>query len=109
MFIKDIIAQLAHKLTGRQCSSCTHNRCGRCCHPSGSMFMKCWHSITRPGYKYSQSVQYFTTVLPAINDALQAGINLGMTEEENYQLQKIKAALEEAENAARESGLLEED
>ena len=108
MFIKNIIAKLAHNLTGRKCNSCTHNRGGRCCHPSGSMFMKCWHSITRPGYEYSESVHYFNTVVPAINDALQVGINADLTEEERYQLQKISAAVQEAGELARESGLLED-
>lgn len=116
MFIKNIIAKLAHNMTGRKCNSCTHNCGGRCCHPSGSMFMKCWHSITRPGYEYSESVHYFNTVVPEINDALQVindalqkGMDTGLTEEEKYQLQKIAAAVQEAGEMARESGLLEEE
>lgn len=109
MFIKNIIATLAHKLTGRKCSSCTHNCGGRCCHPSGSMFMKCWHSITRPGYEHSESVHYSNTAGTAASAGLQAGMASGLTEEEQYQLEKIKAVLQDAEDEARESGLLTED
>lgn len=94
-----LLSKLIEKLTGRKCSSCAHNRGGRCCHPSGSMFMKCWHSITRPGYtgKYERTTG---TVQPAQDHAL--------TDEEQYQLQKIKDVLQEAEDTARESGLLED-
>ena len=109
MFIKNIIAKLAHKLTGRKCSSCTHNCGGRCCHPSGNMFMKCWHSITRPGYEHSESVHYANTAGAAVKEGLQAGMDAGLTEEEQHQLQKIKASLQEAENTARDCGLLKEE
>lgn len=50
MNIKSIMVSLAKKLTGRECVTCRHNRGGRCCHPNGKMFMRCWNSITRPGY-----------------------------------------------------------
>jgi hypothetical protein len=69
------------------------------------MFMKCWHSITRPGYEYSESKNYNIMAGIAVSEGLQAGL----TEEEQYQLQKIKAVLQDAEDEARESGLLAED
>lgn len=87
--LKNILSVLIGKLTGRKCGSCTHNCGGRCCHPSGSMYMKCFHSITHPGYENSKQAT-------------------GLTEEEQYQLQKIKAVLQEAGETARESGLMED-
>lgn len=51
--LKNLLSVLIGKLTGRKCGNCTHNCGGRCCHPSGSMFMKCFHSVTRPGYESS--------------------------------------------------------
>lgn len=87
--LKNLLSALIGKLTGRKCGSCTHNCGGRCCHPSGSMFMKCFHSVTRPGYESSKR-------------------DTGLTEEEQHQLQKIKAVLQEAGETARESGLLED-
>ena len=93
MGIKILLRNVAEKLTGRKCSRCKHNRAGHCCHPDGRMFMKCWHSVTRPGFEYSESVA-----------CAQAGA--GLTAEEQYQLQKIKATLQEAGETARESGLL---
>lgn len=108
MGIKIILQIVAEKLTGRKCSHCKYNRAGRCCHPDGRMFMKCWHSVTRPGYEYSESVFYHNTAGQAATDGLQAGLAANLTEEEHYQLQKIKASLQEAEDIARKSGLLED-
>ena len=51
MSIKRFLARLVEKITGRKCSRCRYNCAGRCCHPDGRMFMRCWHGITRPGYK----------------------------------------------------------
>lgn len=84
MIIKRLLARVAEKLTGRKCAGCLHNCRGRCVHPDGRMFMRCWHSITKPGFTQ------------------------GLTTEEQHQLQKIKGVLQEAEDAARESGLLED-
>lgn len=108
MGIKILLRIVAEKLTGRKCSRCKNNRAGHCCHPDGRMFMKCWHSITRPGYEYSESVYYYNTAGQAATDGLQAGMAAGLTAEEQHQLQKIKASLQEAGDIARESGLLEE-
>ncbi len=90
MAIKSIITRWAEKLTGRKCSKCDHNCGGRCCHPDGNMFLRCWNSITRPGFTHTQETQ------PA-----------PMTPEEEYQLQKIRETLAEAEDTARDGGLLE--
>lgn len=95
MSIKTYLVNLAEKLTRRKCTRCRFNIKGRCCHPDGRMFMKCWQSITRPGFekrppRYLRKEQDLTT-------------------EEQHQLAKIKATLQEAEDMARESGLLTED
>lgn len=95
MAIKHHITRLAEKLTGRKCGRCTHNCGGRCCHPNGNMFLRCWNSITRPGFE-----------LPTSDETAQPR---PMTQEEEYQLQKIREVLQEAEDEARESGLLSED
>lgn len=92
MPIKNFLARLAVKITGKKCTSCRHNYSGRCCHPDGSVFMRCWKSITRPGFEEKQ--------LPLQGE---------MTPAERQQFEKIKEALQEAEDFARESGLLEED
>lgn len=93
MFIKNLLRRVAEKLTGKKCSRYKYNRGGYCTHPDGSMFMRCWHSVTRPGFtgKYEK-----TAHAPEL------------TPEEEYQLGKIKTALEEAGEIARESGLVED-
>lgn len=92
MSIKTYLVNQAEKVTGRKCSRCRHNCGGRCCHPNGRMFMKCWQSITRPGFE-KRPPRYLKP-------------DTGLTTEEQYQLQKIKGVLQEAEDNARESGLL---
>lgn len=92
MSIKRIITKLAEKLTGRKCTSCQHNVNSRCCHPNGKMFMRCWNSCTRPGYERKRRTAKIAELTP----------------EQEYQLQKIRETLAEAEDLARESGLLEE-
>ena len=94
MSIKRTLTKAAEKITGRKCTRCLHNRGGRCCHPNGRMFMKCWQSITRPGFEKRPPRFLKTTT----ND---------LTPEEQHQLEKIKDVLQEAEDSARESGLLE--
>ena len=91
MFIKNLLTRMVAKLTGRKCSRCLHNCGARCCHPNGRMFMKCWHSITRPGFSKR----------PLQND-------LDLTPEEQHQLQKIRDVLQEAEDTARGCGLVED-
>ncbi len=107
MGIKILLRNVAEKLTGRKCCRCKYNRAGRCCHPDGRMFMKCWHSVTRPGFEYSESVACAQAGAAAA-EGLQAGLAAGLTAEEQHQLQKIKASLQEAEDIARKSGLLGE-
>ena len=94
MSIKTNLVNLAEKITGRKCSSCDHNHSGRCCHPYGRMFMKCWQSITRPGWKYRPKY-------------LKTDTQDQLTTEEQHQLEKIKATLQEAGETARDGGLLE--
>lgn len=95
MSIKTYLVNQAEKVTGRKCSRCRHNCGGRCCHPNGRMFMKCWQSITRPGFD-KRPPRYLKA------DSAE------LTAEEQHQLHKIKCTLDDAEEMARESGLLED-
>lgn len=118
MFIKSYLSQLVEKITGRKCTRCRHNCAGRCCHPVGRMFMRCWHSITRPGFemrpaRYLKTGTDLNKVQKTGRYVSEAGrenstLPAPLTPEEEYQLQKIRAALEEAGATARESGLLED-
>lgn len=120
MSIKSTLTRAAEKITGRKCTRCLHNCKGRCCHPDGRMFMRCWQSITRPGFekrppRYLKTEDKRREELLAPGRAAAEGIKAGMevkpaplTPEQKYQLAKIKATLQQAEDAARESGLLED-
>ena len=91
MSIKNLLARLVEKITGRKCCRCLHNCGGRCAHPSDSMFMRCWHEITRPGYEPRPTQE------PG-----------DLTEEERHQMQKIVASLQEASETAKDGGLLDD-
>ena len=109
MSIKNTMVRIAEEITGRKCSRCTNNRAGRCCHPDGNTFMRCWQSITRPGFEYSPSVEGYNNAAAAVA-GLEAGLEPGdMTQEEKYQLGKIVETLQEASEAAQDAGLLEDD
>ena len=109
MLIKNLLRRVAEKLTGKKCSRCKFNCCGHCTHPDPTMFDRCWNSVTMPGFlgKYESPSLSYAEALAAAGEALQKGITEPLTPEEEYQLGKIKAALEEAGEIARESGLLE--
>lgn len=96
MSIKTFFVLLAEKITGRKCGNCRHNCTGRCCHPNGNTFLRCWHSITRPGFE-KRSPRYLKP------EALK------LTREEQQKLRKIEDVLREAGDTARESGLVEDD
>lgn len=115
--IKRLLRRLVEKLTGRKCSRCCHNCGGRCCHPNGKMFMRCWHSITLPGFKkkpprYLKIEDEMAKHGGAhIYEAAKAGMitkPAQLTVEQEQLLEKIKATLRDAEDIARESGLLED-
>ena len=106
--IKHYLTRLAEKITGRKCSKCLHNVKGRCCHPNGRMFMRCWTSIRRPGFEYSEAVHFARTCGAACAEGIQAGMAAPMTDEEQRLLQKIQGTLDAAETNAREAGLLED-
>lgn len=136
MSIKSTMTRAAEKITGRKCTRCLHNCKGRCCHPDGRMFMRCWQSITRPGFE-KRPPRYLKTKdvtdpeelmrkaqqYLAESDPQRPTINMTvadlqhiepiepapLTPEQKYQLAKIKATLQAAEDEARESGLLTED
>lgn len=116
MSIKYYLARLVEKITGKKCSRCRHNCGGRCVHPSDGMYMRCWHGITRPGFEYSPSVEYYNYAAAAVAGlvaGLEAGLEAGMepgdmTPEEKYQLAQIVTTLQEASATARDGGLLED-
>lgn len=91
MSIKNNLVKIAEKITGRKCCRCHFNVAGRCCHPNGETFCRCWQSITRPGFKERQPQE------PG-----------DMTPEEKYQLGKIVESLQEASDTAKDAGLLED-
>ena len=119
MEIKSLLARAMERVTGRKCSRCRYNCKRRCCHPDGRMFMKCWQSITRPGFKKrpprylkaeDKRREELLTQGRAAAEGFKAGIEVKpapLTPEQQHQLEKIKATLQEAEDTARESGLLE--
>lgn len=123
MSIKHHFARLAEKITGRKCSRCYCNTRGRCCHPDGNTFMRCYHSMTRPGFKYSESKRYanevgakfaegFLSGLAAHNAAIDEETRTqapgDLTPEEKHQLGKIVESLQEASTTAQDAGLLDE-
>lgn len=108
MSIKYHLTKIAEKLTGRKCTSCGHNVAGRCCHPDGAMFMKCWQSLTRPGFKHSESVHHANTAAAAAAEGIQSGLAAELTPEQQHQLEKIKETLQEAGEIARDGGLVED-
>lgn len=91
MSIKRFLTRLVEKITGRKCSRCRYNMGGRCCHPDGEMFMRCWHGITRPGYTGRYERQEWD-----------------LTAEEKDQMAKIVTSLQEASKTARDGGMLED-
>lgn len=116
MPIKNLLTRAAENITGRKCRRCTHNHRGRCCHPDGNMFMKCWQSITRPGFekkkpRYLRVDEWDKHGSDRNYEAAKAGMAVRpapLTPEQQHQLEQIKASLEEAAEKARESGLLED-
>lgn len=93
MFIIRFLQRVAERITGRRCCCCRHCVGGKCAHPSDSMFMRCRHGITRPGYE-KRPPRYLNK-------------DGHLTVEEQHQLQKIRATLQEAEDNARDGHLLE--
>ncbi len=85
-------AIVAEALTGRCCEKCEHYAKGSCWHPDFKTRDECMTSLRPVGYKKRT---------PAASAKLTA--------EEQHQLQKIKATLQEAGDIASESGLLGED
>lgn len=108
MAIKSFIIKTAEKITGRKCSRCAHNCGGHCAHHWEGMFARCWKTITRPGWTRKSEVVEYAKAGQACAEGFLDGYG-NLTEEEKYQLQKIREALECAEDMARESGLITED
>ena len=105
MSIKQFLRDWYAKRTGRKCASCTHSCGGRCCHPDGNMFMRCFNSITRPGFECAPSIH----VEGRNNEAAAAVLHVAdLTEEELHQLGKIVETLKEASATAKDGGLLGE-
>lgn len=107
MSIKYNLVKLAEKITGRKCCRCHFNVAGRCCHPNGETFCRCWQSITRPGY--AERVHFPSVMASAAELRKQDTQAPGdLTEEEKYQMGKIVETLQEASATAKDGGLLEE-
>lgn len=106
MIIKTYLAPLVEKITGRKCSRCMYNGGGKC-HHSDEMYAKCWRSLTKPGYE-ERPARYLK---PKPQQAAKAEKvePAPLTPEQKLQLEKIRAVLQEAEDTARESGLVSED
>lgn len=106
MSIKQFLRDWYAKKTGRKCSRCAHDCGGRCCHPDGNMFMRCFGSITRPGFEYSPGVEGYHAGAAAA-EGIVAGLERGdLTPEEKHQVAMIVEALKEAAATAKDGGLL---
>jgi hypothetical protein len=104
MSIKNTTVRIAEKITGRKCCSCHYNVAGRCCHSDGNTFMRCWQSITRPGFEYARSIH-----IEGRHNEMERAEPGDLTEEEKYQMGKIVETLQEASDTAKDAGLLEDD
>lgn len=103
MNIKNTLVKIAEKITGRKCCRCAHNRGGRCCHPDGNTFMRCWQSITRPGFEHARSMH----IKGSCNEEAIAEPG-DMTAVDLSLLEQIVTTLQEASATAKDAGLLEE-
>lgn len=110
MSIIKFLTSLVEKITGRKCCRCRHNCGGRCAHPSDSMFMRCWHSMTRPGYEPRPVRLGKVVVKECDGDGITFTTDPGvLTPQEKHELEKIVSSLKEAEKTARDGGLLGDD
>ena len=89
-FIKHILRIIHANNPDIYCGTCAHQDMLGCCDRSKEEYMACWHSVTRPGWKAKKA----------------AG---DLTQEERHELEKIVSALCEAEETARDGGLLGSD
>lgn len=69
------------------------------------LFKKIWARL-REKLTRSEAVRYAREVGPAAAQGLQEGMAAALTDEENYQLQRIKEVLQEAGARARDGGLV---
>lgn len=106
MNIKNTLVKIAEKITGRKCCRCHYNVAGRCCHPDGNTFCRCWQSITRPGFTEKRIWPFQCPKGEPGPKGMAPG---DLTEEEKYQLGKIVENLQEASATAQDAGLLGED
>ena len=104
--IKYTLAKMAEKITGRKCIRCRYRTGCRCCHPDGSMFDKCWQSLTRPGFE--KRPPRYLRAKPNVGTQGVGVKPAPLTTEQKLQLERIKETLQQAEDTARESGLLED-
>lgn len=96
MAIKSLLVRTVEKITGRKCSRCRYNRAGRCAHPSDGMYAKCWHSMTRPGFKERPITLGKIKTMESDGQGIKFTVDTtGLSEEERHLLEKIKAALAE--------------
>lgn len=92
-FIKNILRKFYSSISryGTSCGGCGFNDSGKCTR-SYAEYMDCFHSITRPGWIRRPEI-----------------LTSDLTPEELDRLQKIVNTLQEAEDTARDGGLLGED
>ena len=110
MIIKTYLALLVEKIAGRKCTRCLHN-CGGKCYHTDEMYAKCWSSLTKPGFE-QRPPRYLKDKTGRRPDGFKGPMEVKpapLTAEQQHQLAKIKAVLQEAEDTARESGLVSED
>lgn len=107
MSIKTYLAEKVQEITGRKCVRCAYNSCGKCYHPDEEIFEKCYRSISRPGFE-RRPPRYLKEKPKATAKAVEVK-PAPLTAEQKLQLEKIKATLQQAEEVARESGLVSED
>lgn len=86
------VGRLFEIITGRSCETCDHYAKGSCWHPDFDTRDDCMTSLRPIGYK-----QRGLYVEP-----------MELTPEQEHQMAKIMDVLQEAEDTARESGLLED-
>jgi hypothetical protein len=70
------------------------------------LFKKIWARLVAGGMPRSEAVRYARKVAPAAAQGIQEGMAAALTDEENYQLQRIKEVLQEAGDKARDGGLV---
>ena len=108
MNIKRTLTRAAEKVTGRKCTRCRYNAKGHCVHYDGSMYRKCWQSITRPGFE-KRPPKYLRDEHKPFCRVAEHKEPGDLTAEEKHQMRQIVESLKEASATAKDAGLLGEE